>query len=225
MSLELDHAFICTSVGAPEAEALIRFGLLEGAPNRHLGQGTANRRFFFENAFLELLWVENPAEAQSALVRRTGIFDRWSNRGAGASPFGICLRPTGIQQAKPSFPTWEYRPTYLPEPLTIHMATDSHASGRPLMFCITFGRPPASDEPARRQPIAHPVGLRAVTGLTITTPDRGFAETTQQRAIEQLCQQIRFLCGSEHLIEFGFDGQTRGRTVDFRPELPLLLHW
>jgi hypothetical protein len=57
MSVELDHIFICTEVGVPEADQLVTFGLTEGSSNLHLGQGTANRRFFFYNAMLELLWV------------------------------------------------------------------------------------------------------------------------------------------------------------------------
>jgi Glyoxalase-like domain len=63
MTCELDHVSICVAAGAPEADELIRFGLIEGAANRHPGQGTANRRFFFAGAFLELLWVDDPAEA------------------------------------------------------------------------------------------------------------------------------------------------------------------
>ena len=57
MPLQFDHLFICTSVGAPDAERLVAFGLTEGEPNVHPGQGTACRRFFFRNAYLELLWV------------------------------------------------------------------------------------------------------------------------------------------------------------------------
>src|ERR1700745_45048 len=59
MQIELDHLFVCTSVGAPEAEDLVRFGLQEGPPNQHPGQGTANRRFAFVNAMLELRWVSD----------------------------------------------------------------------------------------------------------------------------------------------------------------------
>jgi hypothetical protein len=40
---------------APEAERIAAFGLCEGPSNVHPGQGTANRRFFFRNAMLELL--------------------------------------------------------------------------------------------------------------------------------------------------------------------------
>ena len=46
-TMHLDHIFIRARPGAPEAEALKAFGLTEGSPNRHPGQGTANRRFFF----------------------------------------------------------------------------------------------------------------------------------------------------------------------------------
>ena len=65
MAVELDLLFICLSRGAPEAKFLTRFGLIEGPRNVHPGKGTANRRFFFENAILELLWVEDPSEAQN----------------------------------------------------------------------------------------------------------------------------------------------------------------
>src|SRR5262245_28310620 len=78
MTLEVDHVFICTSPFAPEADRLVQFGLTEGMPNQHPGQGTACRRFFFRNAYLELVWVENAAEARSSLVRRTGLWERWS---------------------------------------------------------------------------------------------------------------------------------------------------
>ena len=47
MAFELDHVFICAAAGAPEAASLIAFGLTEGTPNTHPGQGTANRRFFY----------------------------------------------------------------------------------------------------------------------------------------------------------------------------------
>ncbi len=66
MPFELDHFFICTDVGAPAAAALMALGFVEGAPNTHPGQGTANRRFFFDNAMLELLWVHDEAEAGSS---------------------------------------------------------------------------------------------------------------------------------------------------------------
>src|SRR5262249_12960659 len=41
VGFELDHVLIWVGPGAPEAEGLIAFGLTEGTPNVHTGQGTA----------------------------------------------------------------------------------------------------------------------------------------------------------------------------------------
>jgi hypothetical protein len=49
MQIELDHLFVCTVPGVPEAEQLVQFGSHEGPPNQHPGQGTACRRFSFFN--------------------------------------------------------------------------------------------------------------------------------------------------------------------------------
>src|SRR5204862_7767404 len=88
MSTAVDHVFICCSKGAPEAEALVELGLVEGSGNVHLGQGTANRRFFFKNTYLELLWISDEAEARSSESEGTRLWDRCSSRNDGACPFG-----------------------------------------------------------------------------------------------------------------------------------------
>ena len=90
--LELDHVLVWVDRGAPEAERLLDFGLTEGAPNVHRGQGTANRRFFFCNAMLELIWVDDETEARREPASRLRIWERWRYRETGASPFGLCVR-------------------------------------------------------------------------------------------------------------------------------------
>ncbi len=224
MQVELDHLFICTSVGAPEAQRLIELGLTEGAPNRHPGQGTANRRFFFSNAFLELLWVEDPAEAQSAPIRRTGLWERWLRRGRGSSPFGICLRPVGPPVDEVPFPAWEYRPPYLPDPLAIQMSANSEVSSAPLLFYIAFGRRPDSDEKSRRQPLAHTAGFRAITRLRVSTKQCD-PVAAELRAIEQQCPCVSFASAAEDLMEIGFDEELAEKSFDCRPSLPLVLRW
>src|SRR5271163_2159594 len=97
MPLEVDHACIACASGAPEGDALLRAGFVEGSANTHPGQGTANRRFFFENFMLELIWVADPAEAQSAQTRRTRLWDRCSRRESAVSPFGIVFRAAGAR--------------------------------------------------------------------------------------------------------------------------------
>src|SRR5437899_5800140 len=101
MAFELDHVIICADSDAPEAERLIQFGLREAPPNQHPGQGTANRRFFFANAMIELLWVRDPAEAQSERTRRTLLWERWS----GSAPH----LPSASASVLPVLPAWIHR--------------------------------------------------------------------------------------------------------------------
>lgn len=86
-SVELDHVFICTAAGAPEADLLSDLGLTEGPPNVHPGQGTVNRRFCFQNALLELLWVHDPEQAQNAYRRPTHLWERLSTSGVTWRPW------------------------------------------------------------------------------------------------------------------------------------------
>ncbi len=124
MGLAVDHVFVCCDVGAPEARALIDLGWPEGAPNTHPGQGTANRRFFFRNAYLELLWVTEAEEARSEMVGRTRLWERWSRRRSGACRFGVVLRREGANESDLPFRSWSYRPTYLPAGWAIEVARD-----------------------------------------------------------------------------------------------------
>lgn len=219
MSFELDHCFIWTEVGAPEAELLIEFGLTEGQPNTHLGQGTANRRFFFENVMLELLWIHNKTEAQSNPIQETRLWERWLGRRSEASPFGICLRPVEKDTTALPFPGWPYRPPYLPEPWAIHMGENSVVVTEPLCFYLAFAQQPDQGWP--RQSLVHPAGFREVTALRIFSPVVESASAVMT-AIGR-CGASRFLPGSTHLMEMGFDGEVSGRARDFRPRLPLKL--
>lgn len=160
LQVELDHLFIWTASGAPEADCLRDFGLWEGSANRHPGQGTACRRFFFHNAMLELLWVENEKEAKSDAILPTRLWDRWSKRQAGASPFGMCFRSVGSASSSRPFPSWDYRPPYLPAGHSIQMAADAPLN-EPLWFYAGFLRRPNSAPPDQRQPMDHPRGLQA----------------------------------------------------------------
>ena len=224
MQLELDHIFICCSVGAPEADRLVHFGIAEGEPNTHPGQGTANRRFFFHNAFLELVWVSDSLEAQSPLVRRTGLWERWSRRGSSASPFGICCRHVPGEGNEIPFSTWEYRPPYLPAPLVIQMGTNSETVNEPLLFYVSFGRRPDQADASRQQPLEHSAGLRSITRVRICQPQRE-PVSPELHAVAQSCDWLRFGSASEYLMEIGFDGESCGRSADFRPVLPLVFHW
>jgi len=111
MAFEFDHVFICTSCGGTEASGLASFGLTEGPPNVHPGQGTACRRFFFANGYLELLWISNAEEAQSGTIRPTHLWERWKGRASGVCPVGLGFRPKNQHDGSTPFSSWEYRPS------------------------------------------------------------------------------------------------------------------
>jgi hypothetical protein len=214
MSWEIDHVFVCTSVGAAEADRLVTLGLTEGKPNRHPGQGTACRRFVFTNAYLELLWVEDAEQARGEVARPLRLWERWSGRAPGACPFGICLRPVE-QQGQPPFTTWEYRPPYLPPPLVIHMGQNSESIGEPLLFHASFGRQTYTS-PRRAL-------FRALTAMRILGPNAAAPSVEMQAAVQT--GALIYREGPEHLMEIGFDEERQGRREDLRPALPLVLCW
>ncbi|GAB2844953.1 VOC family protein [Pseudoduganella ginsengisoli] len=207
----IDHFFICVQPGAPEAAALADFGLVEGSANRHPGQGTANRRFFFANAFLELLWLDDAAEAQSEATRPTKLFERLS--GEGASPFGICFRPAPGDDSPLPFASWRYQPAYFPPGIACDIALAPLSE--PMWFHLTPGGRPDALPPERAQPLAHRVPLREVTAVTVIQP----------RSLPSLALPVRFAQGDTDLLEIEFDGGMLGKVHDFRPTLPLVFKY
>lgn len=214
MPLEVDHAFIACAAGAPEGDALLRAGFVEGSANTHPGQGTANRRFYFENFMLELIWVADPAEAQSAQTRRTRLWERWSQRLSGASPFGIVFRASGDQDTAAPFPTWAYHPSYLPPELAIQIATGTTLR-EPELFYLPFLKDTGAGS---REPSHHALPIRRVAGL-----DVGVERLQELSAASCVVEQqglVRYFRSPQPLLEIRF-ASASGLKVDLRPELPL----
>jgi hypothetical protein len=223
MASEFDHVFICVSVGGEEASALAAFGLNEGTPNLHPGQGTACRRFFFANSYLELLWVNDAVEAQSTLIQPTHLWERWIRRANGVCPIGLGFRPKTQHDGGAPFSSWEYRPPYLAAPLSLHVATNANVLAEPMLFYLPFGLRPDGYPGAKRPLLAHRAGLREVTRVELTSPhvDR----LSPEMAVVTRAGLAQLRAGLEYLVELGFDGETQGQHADFRPLLPLVFRW
>jgi hypothetical protein len=218
VSTVIDHVFIFCSVEGGEAEALTRLGLKEGSANTHPGQGTACRRFFFSNMYLELAWVSDPVEAQTEAVLPTRLWERWSQRGRRACPFGIVLRPAdGAADAGAPFKSWAYRPQYMPAALAIDIARDAPLSG-PEFFYLGFQR-----ERARlgQEPVDHTLPMRSLTKATVSRPRDGCSEAAEALQSEGV---MAFKDAAEYLLELQFD-EARCGHADLRPVLPLILRW
>jgi hypothetical protein len=215
MAIEVDHVFICCSPGAPEADALVRLGLSEGSPNTHPGQGTANRRFFFQNVFLELLWVSSPQEAFSPQTRRTGLWERWSSRESMASPFGIVFRPKAGHTGLAPFATWQYRPQYLPPGLVIEVAENTTLQ-EPALFYLPFAQ---RSGPPLYEPLNHRLPVRRVDNIAVGLPAGALLSEPSLKAAS--ASSLRYFPAEQHLLELTFTAADPA-LFDLRPILPLL---
>jgi hypothetical protein len=217
--MELDHVFILCDRGAPGAEALLRLGVREGSGNTHPGQGTACRRFFFANAYLELLWVEDESEAGSEPAKRTRLLDRWALRRAGACPFGVIARPTVDEIDGPApFPTWRYTPSYLPEGLAIGIAEGTLPS-EPEIFYVDFQRSRAR---AGQEPIDHAIPATTLQRVLISGPVPHDLSVASRALVAS--GAVAFEEAPDYTLTLDFRSAPDA-SADLRPELPLVLRW
>lgn len=198
MALCLDHIFVCTSVGAPEAQALLDAGFIEGSRNVHSGQGTSNRRFFFEHGFLELLWVHDEPEAISARTKPTRLWERWSLRDGQVNPFGICFSPRSEAHHPLPFASWAYDPVYLPQGKRIHFAQGTSLS-EPELFALSWPQVPAA---AAAQPRTHRLPLRSMLAVSVGLSNTDDLSMPLRAARESGLVQVHKSAMSELVVEF-----------------------
>jgi len=166
---------------------------------------------------LELLWLEDEAEARSEQTRATKLWERFSAAERTVSPFGVILRPApGVEAACP-WRSWSYRPQTMPD-LELEIAADTELA-EPMWCYMKSGRAPADWPPERLQPLDHPAGFQEVTEVLIGCPETKENSVTSAMASNGV---ITLRTGVDHLLELQFDGGRRGTTVDFRPALPLI---
>jgi hypothetical protein len=219
VTLQLDHVFIMCAAGAPEAVALARLGLTEGSSNTHPGQGTACRRFFFQNQYLELLWVCDRDEALNEATQHTRLWERWSARQHGACPFGIVLRARDDRESQLPFPTLPYAPAYLPNEFKIAIAMETPLT-EPEFFVVRF---PRGHAPAAQGPHPGAIRLKEVTNVRIgTRVARPFSLAARWAESSGL---LSFERSDQYVLRMTFDRGVSGQGVDFRPELPLAFRW
>lgn len=220
--MEIDHIYICTDTKAPVGDLLTKFGLAEGSSNTHPGQGTANRRFYFHNLMLELLWVENLEEVQNERTKPMRLFQRCQSTTNMISPFGIGLRPTMGKDETAPFPTWDYHPIYLPDFLKMQVADNTPLS-EPMYFYLSFATRQDEVSAERREPMEHSVPLKEVTFVKIhVNQDVALSEAACN--LNQL-QSLSIDKEKENFIELEFDNGELNQTIDFRPDLPLVFKW
>ncbi|WP_310394256.1 VOC family protein [Hymenobacter sp.] len=163
--MAIDHVFIFSARHGAEADELLAFGFTEGSSRTHPGQGTRNRKFYFENFFLEILWVINEQELRSDLLAPTKLWERANFQTNAHSRFGLCLLNDDSTDALFT-PSVAYQPAYFPPGSAIEVLPNAEQPALPWTFRLPFKGPrQKSDEPT-----AHPNGLVRLTNATFGVP-------------------------------------------------------
>jgi len=217
VGFELSHLLVFTIPGAPVVDRLARAGLLTGTPNDHPGQGTANRRVFFANAYVEFLFPTDKDALASELVTPTGLGPRFR----GGCPLGAALR--GAAGESPSFPTWHYRPPYLPEGASILMASSSGVAQEPLIFVVPFGQRPDLLPSDRAQPLDHPAGPRSIRSILLAGP----WPVPPSPALEALAAvpDITVRNQVDYHVQVVLTPGPGNTVLDLRPDAPMVVSW
>jgi len=213
--LALDHVFICVEDPRAAEEALVDFGMSFGVHAIHAGQGTANACAFFDNAYLELLWRHDDEALQSEPVRPVALWERVRWRQTGASPFGVALR---TDEEDVPIQTWRYDAPFLPSGSSIPIVTPRNAAHEPLIFVIPAGLPIRL-----RSPEPHRNKHRHLTRVALSGPRVSPLPAEVKRVCDPGSLDVRR--ADEHHVELEWNGGQDGGVHNFRPTLPLTLHW
>jgi len=212
MGLELDHVFILVKPEAIVAGLLLSIGMKESFSRDHKGQGTSNRRFEFSNGMLELLWVRDAEEAMNGPGRDLHFLKRTEN--PLFSPFGIILRKKRNAYKKLPFDGWRYQPDYFMPPMSFHVGINSKNFIEPLCIYAPFIEV-SSRKMARGT-------FNAISNVKIHTIAK---DTSDILNIMDKIDRLSIVKGNEHLMGITFDEGRSGLSKDFRPDLPLIIHW
>ena len=190
-------------------------GFAEGSRNTHPGQGTANRRFFFRNGMLELLWVHDRDEVTSTQTKLTLLDERSRWRDGGFCPFGIGVYGKADPQQR--FRGWAYKPAYLPEDWHIWVADNAMHPQEPMLFHGDFFPEPAAS--SDREPVVHPNGVSIISQLTVHL--NAAKENSSALNIFSSIDLLKFKRSDEPLAILEWDHGVQKRQLDLRPAIPL----
>lgn len=212
MGYELDHFFILVEHPEKAAQLLESQGLKRGFSRAHPGQGTSNICFEFSNSKLELLWIRDAGEANNGVASELHFCERTSSD--DASPFGLILNKTDLATTESPFNGWDYQADYLPLGKAFHIGENSADLSEPLCIYLPFMQPPVR--------VIHSGMFQSISQVQITVPVTSISQTLKQAAV---ADRLSVKSGDQHLIEVSFDNQQLALSRDFRPELPLIIHW
>lgn len=226
--MELDHIFIFIQEHDQLTASLKRFGLREGTPNVHAGQGTACKRFFFQNAYLELVWVRDAEEIKSAVIAKAKLWERSQYRLTNYCPFGLCFRAATREDNSIMLlfeDAWRYYPAFLPEGQFANIASNENFPDEPMLFEMPFFGLAPKDYPLEKQQLlSHKMGFKEITKVSLILPT---STATLSLAMKKVLDHsiVNVLEGKAYHITIEFDYGLKKEAQNFYPLSPLTLQW
>ncbi len=215
--MEIDHIFIFSTRDGLEANDLVDFGLSEGSNRVHKGQGTRNRKFYFENFFIEVLWVHDENEIKSEITSPTKLWERSQYLINDYARFGLCL--VNMPETDKLFENAEvYQPNYFPKDLAIDMLTNDISPAFPWTFRLPFKGPGKNT----KEPTNH---SNAISKLT--KAEFGIGEnplTSDFCRLINATKNIKFQQSTKLELSLEFDDHKQGKKHYF-PSLSLTISY
>lgn len=181
----------------------------------HPGQGTRNRKFYFENFFLEIIWESDEEELRSELIAPLHLWERVHYQVTGNSPFGLILAYTDDTNALFG-PGVTYQPEYTP-PGIVFTVLPHHTEPYLPWTCRL---PETMHTFPKNEPIDHAVGIRELSRVTVS-----LSATNYQNAFTKLVEKslnVAFKPAEQPHITLEFDHQQQGKSHTFQ-QLPLTI--
>jgi hypothetical protein len=205
--MNIDHIFIFTNDNGKLANQLVEFGLIEGSNRIHVGQGTTNRKFYFENFFLEILWVHNENEIKSEAIKPIGLWQRADFQINNFAPFGLCIVNTS--ETDPLFrDAFKYQPDYFPQGMVIDILKNENQSSLPWTFRLPF----KGQKKPENEPTEHKNGIGLLTKTTFEHQENGEIPFLDFFVGEQ---NIEFIKSDRTWLNLTFDDGRQGLKKEF----------
>ena len=228
-SSEIDRLFFCVKDGIKVASLLQEVGLYSpDTAVRSTSEGTLSKIFFFQNIYLAILWTE---DSQNSISEEppTGInFSARANwQQTKASPFGIGLSRRQKKDNKLNFDL-DLINSLIVDKNIYYFEQNQKNIIEPFVFFLpdrlAFRKILSLDSARTRKFIDHPLGVKKITKIKITVQK---GKRRDSDAINFLKRHDYMLIerGDEPSLELIFDQEIKGKVIDIRPMLPIILKY
>jgi len=223
-NLGIDHIFIWCDDHIKMEEIFNKKGFVTHSGVEHKGQGTIGSYIFFSNLYIELISVSNEEEFKinnnKYNLKSFSLKPNWKNN--NSSPFGIGLNLIDSTNLYLGFNTFKYRQDWMKDSTYILMASSIYTHDKePGVFIVP--------EYMKYNPIKmgdllnHTNKIKTVTSITILSKNKNNWSKTVKTLNK--FDKLKIKSGDLELMTIIFDNNVAKETIDFRPELPLIIKY